>query len=823
MKRLQYGVYTKFFSLVLLILLPLFIYSGHRILNTVGRQIDNHLSANQEIAEVSALSFVNYLEKLWAAQHSIGSFLELQRRGLSLDDQEFRDFMRLQLRTHSIVSEFAFIDENGIISESTNPKWLGFNVSEREYYERALAGEQTYISHLMRERITEAAALIVSYALYSNSDFHGVINSYVTVKELSKALPTTYDGQAVIVFVDNRGNLVYCSRASDGVLGNILPQESVGWEAIEHGKTASSRNTVIEEGPLAGSWIETAVSVPDLGWTVLALTNRAPVIATAYKEGARSLLVLALVATGSLLLAGLSVKQLLARLARLQEAAQAFAGGGVSRRVEVDRKGDFWRVGSSFNAMADRLETVLRRESFLGQVSSWAIEKTQASELFQRVIDFLADELNAQSIVLWLNGSDQYHRLVAGKTDAATGKSNPHVFHIGSLDDASARLELCLAEGENLSVQDRGFLEATAQLLGVIAASIRQHHQLCESESRFRLLVNGIKEYAIILISTNGDISSWNEGARHITGYSGEEITGKQLDVLGSSFREFDRLLNKAAQEGSYKFASWIVRKDGTRFWGNIFLSAVTESDGHLRGFIALINDGTSSARFLRIAAHELRNPLTTIKGLAGLVGYRLRSGMDNHKSIESLEMMEQQIDKLSKMLDDVLEGFRIQTGHLQLTKDKMELIPLLTEIVKPLNELASHNINLEYTSDARNCQVLGDRRRLEEVFTNLINNAIKYSPADKPIDVSVTTDEDKLRVAVRDYGNGIPQADQENIFSSFYRVKRKGRDPGGMGLGLYICKNLVESHQGRIWVESKEQHGATFLVELPCRKPEIK
>lgn len=221
--------------------------------------------------------------------------------------------------------------------------------------------------------------------------------------------------------------------------------------------------------------------------------------------------------------------------------------------------------------------------------------------------------------------------------------------------------------------------------------------------------------------------------------------------------------------------------------------------------------------RFLHIAAHELRNPLAAIKGVCSLVHLQLVSGKPTEEISHIAEMGVREADRLSLLLNEILEAFLVREGQLPLKRERVSLVNVISSALQPFQlSDGTHRLSVEGVEDDT-VYILGDFRRLEEVVRNLTNNAVKYSPADGMVRLRLGVTRGWAVIQVSDEGFGIPKDELLHVFEPFHRASNlAGRDPGGMGLGLYICKEIVEHHKGHIWAESDEGKGTTFHVELP-------
>lgn len=227
-----------------------------------------------------------------------------------------------------------------------------------------------------------------------------------------------------------------------------------------------------------------------------------------------------------------------------------------------------------------------------------------------------------------------------------------------------------------------------------------------------------------------------------------------------------------------------------------------------------------SQAKFLQTAAHELRNPMAVIKGILSLQRRRLETGKPLGDIAAATETMEREVDRLSALVNEVMEAFLIREGQLLFKRERVSLYEVVTSALDALMLSAEGN-RIVWETDAGDAFILGDSKRLAEVVQNLVNNALKYADGSK-ITVGLKNMNDKAIIYVQDNGPGIPRAHLAKVFDPFYRVTGfAGSDPGGIGLGLFICQNIIQQHKGRIWVESEEAKGATFFVELPLIRPE--
>jgi PAS domain S-box-containing protein len=402
----------------------------------------------------------------------------------------------------------------------------------------------------------------------------------------------------------------------------------------------------------------------------------------------------------------------------------------------------------------------------------------------------------------------------------------------------------------------RGFGKVTRDLTQRRLAELR----LAESEEKFRLLVSSVADYAIINLDPDGYITSWNTGAELITGYKAVEILGQHFTTF---YQDVDKHAQKpeielrtALRDGRFEDEGWRVRKDGTRFWANVVVTALFDENRRHLGFskvtrdlserkkseetlraayddlelrVALRTAELSEAKakaedavrardqFFSIASHELKTPLSSLKLQAQM---RLRavkkgdySDFEKDKLIELCESDTRQVNRLAFLVDNMMDVSKLSSGNFNLNLERLDLNSLVFGVAKNLMALFSTSKN-EYQIRSSGT-VLGDwdRHRLEQVFTNILSNASKYAPGTL-VEIVISRNEKEAVISIKDNGPGIPKENQEFIFSPFARLLHK--DVSGLGLGLHVVKQIVEAHNGSVTVNSSLGQGAQFIVTLP-------
>ena len=362
----------------------------------------------------------------------------------------------------------------------------------------------------------------------------------------------------------------------------------------------------------------------------------------------------------------------------------------------------------------------------------------------------------------------------------------------------------------------------------------RAHEEaLRESEQRFRLMLEGVKDYAIFMLNPEGLIESWNSGAQLIKGYSPGEVIGKHFSLF---YRPEDLEAGKpeaelktALQQGRAEEEGWRVRKDGSVFWANAVITPIYDANRQLRGFAKVTRDMTERRRlseleksskrmseFLAMLAHELRNPLAPIRNAITILQLEpspsplVRSSRD---------MIDRQLSHMTRLVDDLLDVGRLTTGKIRFKAEQVsynQVVARSIEAVRPLFDARRHR--LETDIPAASPLVQGDATRLAQVLQNLLINAAKYTPEAGLIELKVWQEGTQLYTSVRDNGLGLSSQAISQIFELFSQgdAQTAARE-SGLGIGLTLARSLVEMHGGTLHAESEGPgRGSTFTFFLP-------
>ncbi len=365
-----------------------------------------------------------------------------------------------------------------------------------------------------------------------------------------------------------------------------------------------------------------------------------------------------------------------------------------------------------------------------------------------------------------------------------------------------------------------------------------------EGDGLYRLLVESVADYAIFALDETGHVLSWNPGAQRFKGYLPEEILGKSFKVfyppedIASGKPDWE--LEVATREGRVEDEGWRLRKDGSRFWANVVITALRDENGALMGFAKVTRDLTerraaqeravddarrmamlekaneAKGGFLAAMSHELRTPLNAIAGYADLLLANI-GGTISAQQREYVVRIRSSQAHLLAIINDILNFTRIESGRLDYDIAPLRLRQVISAVVPMVDPQASAKelgIEIEPCDDD---EVTGDRPKVEQILLNLLSNAVKFTQPGGVISVGCAPHERTVTLWVRDTGSGIPAKDLDAIFHPFVQVGRSlSSTQEGTGLGLAISSDLAEGMHGSLTVTSEVGVGSTFSLELP-------
>jgi len=400
-----------------------------------------------------------------------------------------------------------------------------------------------------------------------------------------------------------------------------------------------------------------------------------------------------------------------------------------------------------------------------------------------------------------------------------------------------------------------GHLEGFAKITRDLTERKVHEETLRRSEERFRLFMEAVTDYAIFMLDANGYVLTWNAGAQRTKGYLPDEIIGQHFsrfhppDAVASGWPDHE--LQEAIEKGRFRDEGWRVRKDGSRFWADVSMTALRDPAGQLYGFAQITRDLSERKRaeavaehgarreevldaeraarieaqraarskddFLATLSHELRTPLNAILGWAQILQ---RSGALRAEDLKrGTDAIERNARAQVHLIDELLDLNRIMAGRVTLDVQPLMPVDIVLGIVESAEPAAqAKGVRLEKILDPQAGPVSGDPARLQQIVSNLLGNAIKFTPKGGRVQVLLERVNSHIELTVSDTGIGITPGFLPQVFERFAQEDSSAsRTHGGLGLGLAIAKQLVELHGGTLRAKSAgEGRGASFVVNLP-------
>ncbi|MEO8033822.1 MAG: PAS domain S-box protein [Acidobacteriota bacterium] len=405
----------------------------------------------------------------------------------------------------------------------------------------------------------------------------------------------------------------------------------------------------------------------------------------------------------------------------------------------------------------------------------------------------------------------------------------------------------------------RGFAKITRDMTEQRAATERLRH----STEIFQLLVTSVRDYAIFMLDPTGHVATWNAGAQSLKGYKPEEIIGRHFSAFYSQEdldnHKPERELELARQNGSVEDEGWRLRKDGTRFWANVVITAVRDAHGELVGFAKVTRDITerknseetrralleqrearliaeqerssveasyrvvqeanrAKDEFLMTLSHELRTPMTAILGWARLLP---TMAADEPLFRDAIDSIATNAQLQARLIDDILDVSRIVSGKLRLIPETVEISRLIMAAVDSVAATAdAKDITITTALAPALGSIVVDATRIQQVIWNLLSNAVKFTQRQGTVTVSARRTASQAQISVTDNGEGIDPHFLAHVFERFRQAELpRTRIHGGLGLGLSIVRYIAEAHGGTITAMSEGRgKGAWFTLTLPIR-----
>ncbi|HOK54236.1 MAG TPA: ATP-binding protein [Armatimonadota bacterium] len=387
-------------------------------------------------------------------------------------------------------------------------------------------------------------------------------------------------------------------------------------------------------------------------------------------------------------------------------------------------------------------------------------------------------------------------------------------------------------DGNVFIQEDVNLLTRLSKNAASVIASAAMYREVLEEKEELESIIESV--YAgLLMVNKSGRIMQMNASARTMLGIQNGDVTSRLYEdvILQDRVKE---ILRSSLEESSEVAEEVSVRlpedEDDEKIY-QVQSALVRGDDQQVIGVVAIFNDITEirsiermKTAFVSTVSHELRTPLTSIKGfISTLLQDEDGSAFDHETVREFYTIIDTECDRLTRLISDLLNVSRIGAGRaLDLNPKPVTLEPLIEKVVSVQRSYTNKH---ELVTDILDKLpvIVADEDKVDQILTNLTNNAIKYSPKGGEVRIRAELDGDLVRISVSDQGMGIPKEHLAKVFDRFHRIdNRDTREVGGTGIGLYLVKHLVEAHGGKIWVESEVGKGSSFIFELPKCPPQF-
>ena len=357
----------------------------------------------------------------------------------------------------------------------------------------------------------------------------------------------------------------------------------------------------------------------------------------------------------------------------------------------------------------------------------------------------------------------------------------------------------------------------------VIAIDITSSKQAEEKSAKLAAIVESSDD-AIISKTLESVITSWNDSAQRMFGYTADEMIGESILKLIPPDRQDEepRIISRLSKgERVEHFETKRLSKDGRLIDVSLTISPVKDKQGNIIGVSKIVRDITERKLdeirkndFIGMASHELKTPLTSLNAIMQVTSAKLKHSNDPFLA-SAMDRANTQVKKMTSMINGFLNISRLEAGKLLIEKEPFDLNQLLREVFDETQLIVNtHKVRLMQSGVVN---LIADKDKINSVVSNLVSNAVKYSPRGKSIEIGSEIQQDTVVVYVKDEGMGINPQDLPRIFDRYYRVEGDDtRHISGFGIGLYLCAEIIRRHDGKIWAESEVGKGSTFYFSLP-------
>ncbi len=809
------SVRRTLFVLLLVVLVPELLIEASHYSAMLAEERAQEAKGNLEVARAIGSTFDAYVQDILHQEMALGLAITSWQ---PLPAERVNRLLADAAKAYPSMRNYGWIDLQGRLVASSSPSVIGLDVSDRPYFREIINGKDWTVSDLFVGRASGEVTFFVLRGIRDETGtLQGVLSAAIDPQRLGSVIAVERTGDASVGLIDGQGRLAF-----------RYPQINPAWEERDLTKSQPFIVPALRGGEVSGSFatipdgtkrIAGYTPVVSLGWIVGAGRPESEVIGPAIQSLLSEFVQKLLALVAAVLVAMAIGRRITIPLKHLRNHATTVGLSDLSSNVQPTGPGEIRDLAKAFNQMAAEVQSrqqVLQRYLLLSEHArdiilfigrdGRIIEANNAAvnaygyrreELLSMKVGELRDASSTSRVISMAAEGDEAGSVLFEATDR---RKDGSTFYVE------------VASQSAIFGEERVFLS--------IARDVTERKRV-EKELKLRSDLLDAASDSVFLHDQDMNILYVNEAAYKSRGYSRGELLSIGLrGLIAPKYLKGRKLrLWELLETGEMTFESEHICKDGSVMPVEVH-NRVLELDG-TKLILSVIRDITERKQaeqlqkgYIHVISHDLRNPLTVILAHAQLLQRSLATAHDRPREANSIVDIATAAQRMNALIGDLVDSTRLESGQLNLEKRPIDLSTFVSDLVRrcaPVMDTTRIVADLPAVLPLADA----DPDRLDRVMVNLLSNAIKYSPAEDVVLVQAETAGETIIVSVSDKGAGIDPKDLPHIFERFYKPVR-GRKPGGLGLGLYITKMLVEAHGGRIWVDSEPGKGSTFHFTLP-------
>ncbi len=806
--------------LLLVVLVPVLLAHGGAYYRFFQLHRNAQLDESLQVARAVGTAWDIYVSDLIRQEFALG----LAIRHLSAGREQSSSLLSQIKDGYPAVHSLSWIGPQGQVIASTEPLTVGTDISNLPYFQTILEGRQWEVTGLLANdaQALQTPVLYVARGIHaSNGSLEGIVSAAIDPDRLAEALHPEKLAQSNISIIDSQGRVVFQH-----------PPAQLSFEERDWGSTLPG----IREA-LAGQEVKQSVAspvdgrkqimgiapIPSLGWAALAARPEDVVMAPLINELLLGIATILIIAALSIIAVRPLGRGLLISLDQLREHALTLASGNFGGRLATSGPKEFREMGSALNQVAQEIQ---ERELTLGRYK--VLSEYTRDILYFTQPDGTIIEANAAAVQAY--GYSRHELLSMNAKDLHAPETEPALSQqLATAQQAPILYETVHRRKDGsvfpVEVSSQGTTVNDEAVLVAIVRDISERklveEALRESEEKFRTLIGSVEEMVFTLDREQRYTGVYGQWADR-QGYKADQLLGKTSgEVFGPKGAPVHDQANRRALAGENLVYTWSTESKGEVRHFETSLAPLRDAEGAVVGVVGICRDITQYKQaeqfreeYVSLISHDLRTPLTVVQAQAQWLGRAIeRAGLKGREK-ESVASIVAAARRMNNMIQDLVDSVRLEAGQVRLLKWPINFRSFVSSLLeRSAPVIGERKVVQEIPSELP--FVDADQDRLERIVMNLLTNALKYSPPDTEVVIKAERTDHEAIISVRDYGAGIPPQDLPQIFERFYRAKGT-RKAGGLGLGLYITRMLVEAHGGRIWAESEPGKGSTFYFTLP-------